>query len=72
MTRLLEQAFKVVSRLPETDQDALAQLLLDELRSEKTWEELLTESEDVLQTLADEALAEKRQGKTVPLDLKRL
>jgi hypothetical protein len=72
MTKLLEKAFEEASRLPEVDQNALAKWVLDELHSERTWEKAFAGSEDVLDELADEAIAEKRKGKTVPLDLDHL
>jgi len=72
MTKLLEKAFKEASRLPEMDQNALAKWFLDELHSERAWAQAFAESEDVLEKLADEAIGEKREGKTVPLDLGRL
>ena len=72
MTTLLENAFEEASKLPETDQNALAKWLLDELHSERRWAAAFAESEDVLEKLADEALEEKRKGKTTPLDLDRL
>jgi hypothetical protein len=72
MTKLLEKAFKQAAKLPSVEQDALAKQLLDELEAEKKWDKAFAESEDVLDKLADEALDEKRQGKTRPLDLDRL
>ena len=69
MTELLEKAFKKASKLPEIEQNALAKWLIDELESEKKWESLFAESEDILELLADEALAEHEKGKTKPLDL---
>jgi hypothetical protein len=72
MTKLLEKAFREASKLPEVEQNALAKWLLDELHSEAKWERAFAESEDVLEKLADEALEEKRKGKTTPLDLSRL
>ena len=72
MTKLLERAFEEASRLPEVEQNALAKWLLDELHSERQWARAFAESEDVLERLADEALDEKRRGRTTPLDLDRL
>ncbi len=72
MTKLLEKAFKEAAKLPSVEQNALAKQLLDELEAEKKWDKAFAESEDVLDKLADEALEEKRQGKTTPLDLDRL
>jgi len=72
MTQLLEKAFKEASKLPELEQNALARWLMDEIISERKWEKAFAESEDVLDKLADEALAEHAQGKTKPLDVDKL
>ncbi|HWP44539.1 MAG TPA: hypothetical protein VNO14_14935 [Blastocatellia bacterium] len=64
MTRLLEKAFEEASKLPEEDQDALAQELLDDLACEMRWAEAFAKSQDKLALLAKEALAEFNQGKT--------
>lgn len=72
MTTLLEKAFKEASRLPEVDQNALAKWVLDELHSESKWQKKFGESEDILEKLADEAIEDKRKGKTTPLDQNRL
>ena len=37
----------------------------------KTWVKSFAESEDVLESLADEAMNEKRRARTAPLDLER-
>ncbi len=65
MTKLLEQAFEKASKLPEFEQNALARWLLDEIISEKKWEKIFAESQDVLDKLADEALLEYEKGKFV-------
>ena len=74
MTNLLEQAFKIASELPEEQQDMLAQILLDELESERVWDELFSrpESEELLNRLAEETLADYKAGLTEPLDLEDL
>ena len=72
MTKLLEKAFEEASRLPEIEQNILAKWVLDELHSERVWAKTFAESEDVLDKLADEAIAEKRRGQTTSLDLDRL
>jgi len=68
MTKALEEALKEASKLPEADQDALAEAILAEIQSEKAWEEAFASSQDVLERLADEALAEHRSGRTRPLN----
>ena len=72
MTKLLEKAFKVASKLPDMEQNVLAKWVLDELESERKWEESFAKSEDVLSLLADEAVEEHAQGKTNPLDVGNL
>ena len=64
MTRLLEKAFAEASKLPEEEQDALAQVLLNDLASEERWTDAFAKSQDKLALLAKEALAEFEQGKT--------
>ena len=59
MTALLERAFQEASGLPEVDQNALAKWLLNEIHSERVWARAFAESEDILEKLADEAIAEK-------------
>jgi len=72
MTKLLEEAFKKASKLPEVEQNALAKWLLEELEDERKWEKEFSESEDVLDRLADEAIEEHGKGKTKPMDFGRL
>ena len=66
MTRLLEKALGEVAKLPPSEQDALASILLDELASEKQWLDTFANSQDALASLSDEALVEHRAGKTEP------
>jgi hypothetical protein len=68
MTDLLQQAFNSASQLPPEEQDAFAKWMLHELQSEQRWSELFAQSQDMLAQMADEALAEHRAGKTLPLD----
>ena len=72
MTRLLEKAFENASKLPQTEQNALARWLLEEIGAERKWDQTFAESEDVLGRLADEAVRARRQRKTRPLDIHRL
>jgi hypothetical protein len=72
MTKLLERAFKKASKLPEVEQNALAKWVMEELEAESKWEKAFAGSEDVLDKLADEALAAHKRGKTKPLNIKAL
>jgi len=72
MNKLLDKAFKEAARLPESEQEALAQWLLAELRAERQWEEAFARSGDDLSELAEEALAEHRRGETEDLNPEEL
>ena len=72
MTKLLEKAFKEASRLPDVEQNALAKWVIEELEAEAKWEKAFAGSEDILNRLADEAIAAHKQGKTKLLNLKDL
>ncbi|MCX7111294.1 MAG: hypothetical protein NTX45_14445 [Proteobacteria bacterium] len=72
MTELLERAFSEATKLPESEQNELARRILAELESERRWEELFENSQEVLGKLAEEALIEYREGKTKILDIDRL
>jgi len=72
MTKLLERAFKRASHLPEVEQNALARWLIDELEAERAWDARFAESEDVLESLANEAIELRKKGKAKSLDLSRL
>ena len=68
MTQLVEKAFAEIVKLPEPEQDAVAAWILEELASERRWAVAFAASEDILAQLADEALEEHRQGRTLPLN----
>ncbi len=72
MTDLLQKAFEKATELSADQQNALANWLLTELESERHWDALFQNSGDLLEKLAEEALAEHRAGKTKPLDPDRL
>lgn len=68
MTKLLEQAFAKASELPEEEQDSVAALLLTELESDRRWKEAFVQSRPELAALADEALAEFKEGHAKTLE----
>lgn len=67
MTQLLEQALSEVAKLPASEQDAVAALVIEELASERRWSSSFANSQDLLAKLAEEALAEYASGRTKPL-----
>jgi hypothetical protein len=72
MTKLLEKAIESVRELPVAEQDAIAQIVLDELESERKWEESLAKASEKLRKLADAAWAEHEAGMSEPLDPEKL
>jgi hypothetical protein len=68
MTKALKDAFKEAEKLSERDQDQLAAAIRAEIEVERAWEARLAVSGSALGALADEALAEHRFGRTLPLD----
>ena len=62
MTKLLDQAMLEVARLPETEQDRIAHLILAELRAEAGWDERFRRSQDRLSQLAKGAREEIARG----------
>lgn len=72
MRDLLKKAFDAASRLPEDEQDTVAEWLLAELASEEEWEGSFAKTQDVLSVLAREALNEHERGEAEKLDTKPL
>jgi len=68
MTKALEDVFREAEQLPEAEQEQLAAAIRAELEAEAIWEGRLAASPKALETLADEALAEHRSGRSHPLD----
>ena len=72
MTQLLKKAFDQTAQLTPEEQDALAKWVLEEMASERRWDEAFRASADRLKALAEEALQEAREGRTEELDPDRL
>jgi len=66
MTKLLEKAFEVATKLPPDQQDAVAAIVLDEISSEQRWDEAFAKSQSIIYALAQDALREYVAGKTTP------
>jgi hypothetical protein len=66
MTTALKNILSKIDRLSPSEQDAIAGLLKQELK----WQKSYDKSQDALSTLASEAIAEYRKGKVQPLKLK--
>ena len=70
MTDLLDKAFEEASRLSQEEQDEIAIFILEELKSERRWAELLSSAPDELADMAKEARREYESGETEPLHTK--
>ena len=69
MGKLLNRAIEEAQKLPESEQEAVGAWLLAEIESERRWDELFSRPpSDALKRMAEEALEEHRQGRTLPLD----
>lgn len=68
MGKLLEKAMEEASRLPESEQEKVGAWLLEELASERRWDELFRRSGSAIERMADEALRDEAEGRTEPLD----
>ena len=68
MSRALKRLIDTLSRLPEKEQEQIATEILHDLASDERWDAALAASPGALESLADEALAEHRAGRTTPLD----
>ena len=72
MGKLLEKVVTETAKLPDEEQEAFAAFMLAELESERRWEELFAESQDLLAQMAEEAREEYRAGLIEPLDPDKL
>ena len=66
MSKLPDKAFAEASKLPQEEQNSFAAMMLAELASERRWTEAFGKPQDKLAALAEEALAEFKDGKTEP------
>jgi hypothetical protein len=62
MTSLLENALREAARLPESEQDRIARLILDEIEDEARWQNSFEKSQDRLAALANAAREEIARG----------
>lgn len=65
MVASLKKVIEKAEKLPDNEQEAIAQLINDELN----WEETIDKNKERLSKLAEEALEEYKKGGTKPLDI---
>ena len=68
VTELLERAIARLQTLPESEQNAIASIILEEIEDERLWDESFSRSPNVLAELAASAMAEYHAGETQELD----
>ena len=67
MVTKLAEAIARIQQLDEERQEKSAAWILEEIESEQKWDELFATSQDLLEEMADRALAEERAGLTEEL-----
>lgn len=65
MVTELKKAIEKAEKLSDKEQQAIAQLIVDEI----SWDQTLKESEKQLSSLAQEAMDEYKKGKTKPFQI---
>ena len=65
MTSLLEKALERVRQLPETEQDRVAAMILEDLEEENRWDETFSRSPETLAKLFAEAEADEHLDKVL-------
>jgi hypothetical protein len=68
MTTVLQEAFEKAAALPMDRQAAIAAVVFEEIDAEEHWRQSFARSQDVLSSLAAEALAEDDAGRTLDMD----
>ena len=63
MTPLLKKVLSEVYKLPPEEQDAIAAVILEELKNERQWQEAFAESQDKLAQLARKVRADIKAGR---------
>lgn len=67
MVTKLAEAIARIQELDPESQEMWGAWILEEIDSERKWDELFARSQDLLEEMADQALAEERAGLTEEL-----
>ena len=62
MSQMLDQAVEEVRKLPDAVQDAIAQVILDEIADDQRWDQAFARSPGKLEALAARAEEQVRTG----------
>ena len=63
MTQLLEQAIAQMQKLPTSEQDAIASIILEELADEQRWQKSFAGSQEQLAAMAAKVRQDIREGR---------
>lgn len=69
MTDLLQQAIAELNKLPDEQQNSMAQWILAELKDDARWTAAFAKSLPLLEQMAQKARNDYEEGRTQPLDL---
>jgi hypothetical protein len=72
MTPSLEHALSVVQQLPETEQDAIASLIMAEVEDERLWDEKFSRTQGPLGRWAEKVRADVQAGKILSKEIDEL
>jgi hypothetical protein len=67
MTAKLEAAFKKAAELSPELQDMIAEQILADIEDEQRWDQTFATSQDALKILAERALRNRKEGKTIEM-----
>ena len=65
MTKLLEKALSRLAKLSDSAQDEIAQIIINEIESEKKWDVKWAKSQSLLKKMATAALTEHRPDPSI-------
>jgi hypothetical protein len=68
MTKLAAEAWRQLQELEDTEQDRLARIILDDIESERRWDELFAKCQDMLEEMGEAAWQDHLAGRTTPLN----
>src|SRR5579863_2139840 len=72
MTQLLEQALEAMRKLPSSEQDALAAIILEEIADERRWDEGFARTQPQLAQLAEKVRTDIRAGRVKDVGIDEL
>jgi hypothetical protein len=68
MNKMLEQALAAIEKLPDAQQEAIAANILDDLETERGWDERFAKSQDDLARLSKRAGEHIAEDTALPFD----